>query len=386
MADRCIWDGLRVRRLDRLVIALVALAVVLFAVGLFAALRGTGGGGDDGRAGKPARDRAELSRHKLTIAWVGDTMLGSATDPVPDDGVPLFADVEGLLHDADITAGNLEGVLTETTGSKCDGGEDRTNCFAFRGPPSGADTLRKAGFDLMNLANNHAWDYGAQGQADTIAALDGAGVDWTGTPGQVTVIKRHGVRVAFVGYAPYSWAPSMHDVPLAQGLVRYAQTKADVIVAIMHAGAEGRDATHTPVGVEVSYGEDRGDTRAFAHALIDAGADLVLGSGPHVIRGVERYRDRLIAYSMGNFAGWHNFASGGTYDLSGLLKVRINGAGEVLGGHWRSLRLRAPGVPQPDPSNESASLAVDLAHEDFGAAAYPMTRRGALGPSTGTPR
>jgi hypothetical protein len=178
----------------------------------------------------------------------------------------------------------------------------------------------------------------------------------------------------------------MHDVPLAQGLVRYADTQADVVVALMHAGAEGREATHTPVGVELSYGEDRGDTRAFAHALVDAGADLVLGSGPHVIRGIERYRDRLIAYSLGNFAGWHNFASGGTYDLSAVLKLRINGLGEVLRGQWRSLRLRAPGLPQPDPSNESASLAVDLAHEDFGAAAYPMTRRGKLGPSAAEPR
>ncbi len=282
----------------------------------------------------------------------------------------------GLLRRADITAGNLEGVLTDATASKCDGAE-REDCFAFRAPPAGAAVLRRAGFDLMNLANNHAWDYGAAGQADTIAALDAAGVRWTGTPGQVTVLSRHGVRVAFVGYAPYAWAPSMHDIPLAQGLVRYADTRADVVVALMHAGAEGRTQTHTPVGVETSYGEDRGDTRLFAHSLVDAGADLVLGSGPHVIRGLERYRDRLIAYSLGNFAGWHNFAGGGTYDLSGLLQVRIDGLGRVRGGHWRSLRLREPGVPQVDPANASASLAVDLSREDFGAAAYPMGRKAA---------
>jgi hypothetical protein len=372
-----------VRRLDRLTIGLVALAAVLFAVGLFAALRS--GRGADEPAAAPSAARADLAKRALTIAWVGDTMLGSARDVVPDDGAPLFADVRELLRRPTITAGNLEGVLTDATSSKCDG-DDHENCFAFRGPPDGARTLRRAGFDVLNLANNHAWDYGAAGQADTIAALDAAGVRWTGTPGQVTVLKRHGVRVAFVGYAPYSWAPSMHDVPLAQGLVRYADTQADVVVALMHAGAEGREATHTPVGVELSYGEDRGDTRAFAHALVDAGADLVLGSGPHVIRGIERYRDRLIAYSLGNFAGWHNFASGGTYDLSAVLKLRINGLGEVLRGQWRSLRLRAPGLPQPDPSNESASLAVDLAHEDFGAAAYPMTRRGKLGPSAAEPR
>jgi len=369
-----------VRRLDRLVAGLVVLAVVLFVVGLAAALlRGGGHAATPEAAAAPATDPADLAKRRLTIAWAGDTMLGSAADPVPDDGAPLFTEVRPLLRGATIAAANLEGVLTETAGSKCDGGDEpRENCFAFRGPPAGARTLERAGIDLVNLANNHAWDYGATGQADTIAALDAAGVAWTGTPGQVTVLKRHGVRVGFVGYAPYAWAPSLHDIPLAQGLVRYADTQADVVVALMHAGAEGRDATHTPVGTEISYGEDRGDTRAFAHALVDAGADLVLGSGPHVIRGLERYRGRLIAYSLGNFAGWHNFASGGTYDLSALLTVRLNGRGEVLGGQWRSLRLHAPGIPAPDPSNESASLAVDVSREDFGAAAYPMTRRGAL--------
>jgi hypothetical protein len=371
-----------VHSLHRVTVGLVLLAAALFAVGLVAALThgGDGDGADNAQAAAPRR--ADLARRVLTIAWAGDTMLGSADHVAPDDGAPLFAQVAPLLRRADITAGNLEGVLTEATASKCDGGDDeeeRHDCFAFRAPPATAQTLNRAGFDVMNLANNHAWDYGAAGQADTIAALDAAGVRWTGTPGQVTVLRRNGVRVAFVGYAPYAWAPSMHDVPLAQGLVRYADSQADVVVALVHAGAEGRDQTHTPVGVEVSYGEDRGDTRTFAHALVDAGADLVLGSGPHVIRGIERYRDRLIAYSLGNFAGWHNFSSGGTYDLSALLRVRVNGLGEVVGGQWRALRLREPGVPEPDPNNTSAALAVELSRADFGAAAYPMRRRGALG-------
>jgi hypothetical protein len=367
-----------VHTLHRVTAGLVLLAAALFAVGLVAALTHGGGDGDGADSAQAATPKpAELARRTLTIGWAGDTMFGSADHVAPDDGTALFAHVRPLLRGADIAAGNLEGVLTEATASKCDGAE-RDDCFAFRAPPADAQALRRAGFDVMNLANNHAWDYGAAGQADTIAALDAAGVRWTGTPGQVTVLRRNGVRVAFVGYAPYAWAPSMHDVPLAQGLVRYADSQADLVVALIHAGAEGREQTHTPVGVEVSYGEDRGDTRTFAHALVDAGADLVLGSGPHVIRGVERYRDRLIAYSLGNFAGWHNFSSGGTYDLSALLRVRVNGLGEVLGGQWRSLRLREPGIPEPDPNNASAALAVEVSREDFGAAAYPMGRRGFL--------
>ncbi|HUK77130.1 MAG TPA: CapA family protein, partial [Thermoleophilia bacterium] len=132
--------------------------------------------------------------------------------------------------------------------------------------------------------------------------------------------------------------------------------EADVVIVLMHAGAEGAGETHTPHGSESAFGENRGDARAFAHAMIDAGADLVLGSGPHVIRGIERYRDHLIAYSLGNFAGWHNFGLGGNLSLSGLLTVRVDGAGHILGGRWLSLYVAQPGVPSVDSSNTSAHL------------------------------
>ena len=105
--------------------------------------------------------------------------------------------------------------------------------------------------------------------------------------------------------------------------------------------------------------------RAFAHAMVKAGADLVLGSGPHVIRGIERYRNRLIAYSLGNFAGWRNFALGGNLSLSGLLTVRIDKTGRILGGRWLSLRLVSPGVPTVDRSKQSLRLVRSLSASDF---------------------
>ena len=94
------------------------------------------------------------------------------------------------------------------------------------------------------------------------------------------------------------------------------------MVAI-HAGAEGSDQIHVPHGAEYFLGENRGNSRAFTHAAIDAGADLVVGSGPHVIRGVEWYHHRLIAYSTGNFAGYHNFSLGGTLSLSAIFRVTL---------------------------------------------------------------
>ena len=126
----------------------------------------------------------------------------------------------------------------------------------------------------------------------------------TGLPGEITYLRVHGRRVAFIGFAPYAFAANLLDIPGAQRLIRRARAHASLVVVIIHAGAEGAGELHTPHGEETYLGEDRGDARAFAHAAIDAGASLVLGSGPHVIRGVERYRGRLIAYSLGNFVGY----------------------------------------------------------------------------------
>jgi hypothetical protein len=178
-----------------------------------------------------------------------------------------------------------------------------------------------------------------------------------------------------MGFSPYPWSAPLNDIPAAARLVRRAAAEADIVIVLMHAGAEGANEIHTPYGSETAYGEDRGNVRAFSHAMIDAGADLVLGSGPHVIRGIERYRDHLIAYSLGNFAGWHNFGLGGNLSLSGLLTVRIDGAGRILGGRWTSLYVGQPGVPGVDSSNTSAHLVSSLSAADF-AHTYRLDARG----------
>ena len=112
------------------------------------------------------------------------------------------------------------------------------------------------------------------------------------------------IRVALVGFAPYPWARDPNDHAAARRLVREADAHADIVVVTMHAGAEGSSRGTTPRTTEHYLGENRGNVRAFAHAVVDAGADLVAGHGPHVLRGMEWYRGRLIAYSLGNFAGY----------------------------------------------------------------------------------
>ena len=100
-------------------------------------------------------------------------------------------------------------------------------------------------------------------------------------------------------------------------------------------------------------GEDRGDTRAFARQAVEAGADLVLGSGPHVLRGIEFHgRKAARRRSLGNFAGWRNFSTAGVASLSGLLTVRVSREGHLRGGRFTGLRLSSDGVPSPDTTGE----------------------------------
>lgn len=314
----------------------------------------------------------------ITVEWVGDIALSTQRGLPPGGLDRALAPVRGLLRDAQVTMGNLEGTLSVGGSSKC-GGLGGGTCFAFQAPPSTADELRALGFDVVNLANNHSLDYGYSGRQQTISALNRAGIAHTGLPGEITYRRFAGVRVAFLGFAPYPVDADLLDIPAAQALVRQARRHASLVVVVIHAGAEGAGAGHTPYGSEYYLGEDRGNPRAFAHAVIDAGASIVLGSGPHVIRGVERYRGRLIAYSLGNFVGYYTLSDGGVLAESAILRVTLGNDGRVLAGRWISIHLDQ-GLPRPEPSNASARLMNLLSHKDFPTGHFDVGPRGFLHP------
>lgn len=315
----------------------------------------------------------------VTIAWAGDTTLGSQYGLPPRRGWSQLAPTARVLGAADLTAVNLEGTFTGRGTSKCAaiGG---AACFAFRAPPGNAASLARAGVDVVNLANNHAYDFGAVGQADTVSAVRRRGVGVTGRPGEILVRRVAGARVAFAGFAPYRWASRIENLAAVRAQVRRAARRANVVVALFHGGAEGADRAHTPSGPETDFGEHRGDVRAFARAAVDAGADLVLGSGPHVLRGMELYRHRVVAYSLGNFTGFHNFATGGVLSLSGILRVTVDADGSLLTGRFASLRLDGAGIPHEDRSGEAARFVSALGREDFGARALAISADGRVRP------
>jgi hypothetical protein len=186
------------------------------------------------------------------------------------------------------------------------------------------------------------------------------------------------IRVALVGFAPYPWAQSLTDIAAAKRLVRKASKKADVVVVTMHAGAEGTSRQHVTRRSELFLGENRGNPVRFAHAVVDAGADLVVGHGPHVLRGMEWYKGRLIAYSLGNFAGYKVFALGGPLSTSGILRVTLRGDGRFEAGRLVATHLVGGGLPAIDPSETAHGVVRSLSSQDFGAHGVRISADGIL--------
>ena len=324
----------------------------------------------------PAAGARPHAAGTFTFAGVGDIVMGSTPTLPPDGGAGFFRAVRWKLP-ADVVLGNLEGTLsTSTVGAKCGG--TSTDCFAFHTPPSYARWLARAGFTVMNVANNHALDYGPVGQAQTLAALRKVGLAWTGRPREIRYQQIGTVKVALLGFAPYPWAQSLTNIPAAQKLVRKAAAHADVVIVTMHAGGEGADHQHVTPGPETYLGEPRGNPIAFSHAVVNAGADLVVGSGPHVLRGMEWYRGRLIAYSMGNFGGYKVFKLGGPLSDSAILRVTLRSDGTFVKGSLIPTRLTADGIPALDHSGAALRLVRTLSREDLGPRAVKVSSTGKL--------
>jgi poly-gamma-glutamate capsule biosynthesis protein CapA/YwtB (metallophosphatase superfamily) len=313
----------------------------------------------------------------VTITAVGDTMLGNTPD-LPPDPATYFEAVESVLDPGpQIVFGNLEGTLTTSTTSKCGvkKGPDK-GCFAFRDPPGYAQYFKAAGFTILNDANNHSFDFGAAGQAQTVRVIHSAGLAQTGLPGEITLVIQNGIKVAFLAFAPYAYDADLLDLPADRALIRQAGREATVVVVYMHAGAEGPEADHVTGREEIYLGEDRGNAEAFAHMAIDAGASLVIASGPHVLRGMQFYKGHLIAYSLGNFASYGDFSTAGDLDMSMILRVTLSSAGRFE--RARIYPIQFTGQGQPVPGGGAIPFVARLAADDFGSSAARILPSGVI--------
>ena len=329
----------------------------------------------------PVASRTQATDDSITIAAVGDIMLASPfpndTRMPPNDGADLLKPVEPILSAADIAFGNMEGpIVDDGISEKCkppptpQPGEEPApiRCFAFRMPTRYATYLRDAGFDVLSLANNHSADFGDAGRASTRRVLDSLGIKHAGSDRNrhsTAYLDVRGRKVAFVAFAHNKIVPNVNDLVTARSLVSSAAKNADIVVVSFHGGAEGIASQHVPWTTELYVGEKRGNLRAFARTVIDAGADLVLGHGPHVLRGLEIYKDRLIAYSLGNFATYGWFRLEAETALTIILEARLAPDGRFRGGLIHSGKQEGWGGPVLDTSGEAILKVRSLSVADF---------------------
>ncbi|HCH65596.1 MAG: capsular biosynthesis protein [Deltaproteobacteria bacterium] len=310
------------------------------------------------------------SGKRISFAAAGDTMMGSdlrkgARGLADGDGIGLFAGLEPLFRSADVAFLNLEGPLADgLPNQKC--GPNSSSCYAFRTPTRYTNALTDLQLDLASLANNHAMDLGKAGMNSTIAALDAADIGHAGRYGDYAIIERNGVKVGLVAAHSGGCCPNVNRPAEVSRLIAEVDAQVDIVVFSFHGGAEGAKHRHVPGRTEIAWGERRGDVQALARAAVDAGADVVFGHGPHVLRAMEVYRGRLIAYSLGNFCGFRQFGTrGGLGGTSLVLEVGLAENGVLMDAKVHPAALNGEGAPRPDPKGTAIEQLNELSAADF---------------------
>lgn len=313
------------------------------------------------------------SEKRITLSAVGDIQMGRAW-PVRAGKLPsgkgeeIFANIKNEIQDSDIVFGNLETVLADTGESKkCRGGK---NCFAFRVPENYSETIKSLGINLLSMNNNHSGDFGAEGLKKTAAALSRQKIKFSGNVNGVSEWVDDGLRYGFVAFSTGPGLFWMPDIENAVKIVRDLSSQNDIVIVSYHGGAEGKDSTHITKKTETYFNENRGNPYMFSHAVVDAGADVVLGHGPHVLRAMEVYKGRFIAYSLGNFSAWSTFNLEGPLGKTVLLELIINDEGEVMEADIKPIKIRWPGIPELAPHSDIIQTVNTLSKQDIGIALF----------------
>jgi hypothetical protein len=337
----------------------------------------------------------------VSLAFTGDISLGTLTIPdgVPPDSGRTLLDAARSALTGDLIVGNFEGVLGDSgTTYKCDPEGIRVGyaapdsgtstrepprlCYAFLTPTALAPRLREAGFTHLNLANNHANDFGPEARGTTETILDSLGIRHYGPLGSIAIdtVRRgdSATAVGLVGFATYPHSYDLLDVGRSAAVVDSVRQLVELLIVTFHGGAEGAKALHVPETPESIGREPRGDLRRWARAVIDAGADAVVGHGPHVLRGIEFYRGRPIVYSLGNFLTYRGFNLSGPLGVTGVLQLEFDPGQRLSGARLVPMVQRPREGPAPDPAVEALDLVRRLSAEDFGESAARIAPDGKI--------
>lgn len=309
----------------------------------------------------------------ITVAFTGDIMMGTTyPDSIHGSGLPaedgkyIFDDVKEIISRVDFAGGNLEGSFLEGPGKRRPMTNPKTY-FIFRMPPKYVNNLLDAGYDFVGIANNHINDFGEPGRESTMKTLREAGLAHAGLKDkcETAYVERNGVvfGVAQVGHGMNN--VDVNNIDEVTRVVKELRKNADIVVLSFHGGAEGSAHTHVPGKLEYYVGEQRGDVKKMARAAIDAGADVVFGHGPHVVRAAELYKDHIIFYSLGNFCTPYRMGIAGLTGQAPVAEVKLNSDGTFAGGKIHSFIQQRGLGPRKDSTNAAARQIRSLSQQDF---------------------
>ncbi|MCZ6899947.1 MAG: CapA family protein [Bacteroidetes bacterium] len=328
----------------------------------------------DGDTLESLEETVDINIHRLlkdtiSVIGVGDIMMGtnfpSEKYLPPENGSRLWREVNDLLNDADLTFGNLEGVVLDSGGTqkKCNNPD---LCYLFRTPERFISNLVDAGFDVMSMANNHAGDFGPEGRENTVKVLDSLGINHAGLIERpYCLITIDGIKFGFAAFSPNTGTLSINDHEEAKKIVTHLDSMSDIVIVSFHGGAEGSKYQHVLRETEFFYGENRGNIYEFAHDLINSGADIIFGHGPHVTRAIEVYQNKFIAYSLGNFCTYARFNLKGANGLAPIIKVYTDHRGKFLWGQIIPIFQEGEGGPKIDPQKRVIKTLQELTSTDF---------------------
>jgi len=328
------------------------------------------------------RLRAEELETSSTIRIIatGDIMLGTR---IPDetylpknDGNELFGNkVKEILRSGDVVFGNLEGSICG------EGGKQKKKKYVFAMPNEAAGWLSNVGYNLLSVANNHAVDMGNEGCENTLSLLTKNKINFAGyLDYPSTIFEKNGLRIGFVATAPNSGVVYLHNQEWLTNEVRKLALQCDIVIVSMHIGAEGKDRQHITRKVEKFMGENRGNPYQFARDMIDAGADLILGHGPHVTRAIDIYKHKFIAYSMGNFCTVSRVNLNGVNGIAPILELTLNSEGDFQFGMIHSTKQLSRRGVRIDEENQVLKKIIELTNEDIPEVPLLITDEGMIIP------
>ena len=299
----------------------------------------------------------------VRMVFGGDIVLGNSfvVENIPKEWeANYFAGVRSVLKRADFAFGNFEDTLTEHKKTSKNTATGRA--YAFRSPPHYAALMYQEGFRAVNVANNHANDFGDIGFKDTLTNLQQAGIAVAGLRDEAATLTVRGLNIAMLGFTYSSRFNTVFDLEAGATLVRQAKRPGVYVIVTFHAGAEGSAAVWHGDEEEEFLGENRGNTVAFSRAMIDAGADIVVGHGPHVLRAAECYHDKPIVYSLGNFVGVGGLSAKNFAAVSALLEISVALDGSLQQINLVPVRFNDQKLPQIDQQEFGTRLVNYLGH------------------------